>query len=313
MDVLTDVLNSLRLRSGLYCRSTMTAPWGLGFRPTTVATFHVIDRGDCFLRIDGDPTPLALAGGDLIVFPHGAGHQLADDPGTPARWQIPLDEVMPDECMLIALGGGGATTSLLCGTFCLERADAHPLLALLPPLIHIRGHDDGAATWLETTLQFLTSEAGAQRPGAETIVRRLTEVLFVQVVRAWIEGHPTETRGWLSALGDPRIGAAIGLLHRRPAQAWQVAELAAEVGLSRSAFAARFSALVGQPPLNYLAGWRMQLAAELLRTGDLALSEVAERVGYGSEPAFSKAFKRRVGLGPGAYRRARRVGGPGDE
>jgi len=200
-------------------------------------------------------------------------------------------------------GGEGAETQLVCGSFRLERADAHPLLEFLPPLLHLRPAENAAAEWMEATLRFLARETREARPGTETIVSRLTDVLFVQVLRAWIETAPEGRGGWLGALRDRQIGAALAHLHRSPDRGWTNASLAEAVGMSRSRFAARFTALVGEPPLTYLSRWRLETAAGLLGDGALGLAEVAARVGYESEAAFSKAFRRRFGTPPGAYRR----------
>jgi AraC family transcriptional regulator, alkane utilization regulator len=306
MDVLTDVLNSLRLRSTLYCRSELCAPWGLYFGPTQVATFHVIDHGNCWLRLDGQAELTSLAGGDLIVLPHGCGHLISDQPDSPAQAMIQLDRDVPRECQVRRYAGGGTHTTLLCGLFDFEHADSHPLLAWLPPLVHIKGVQGRAVPWLDTTLKFLASEAGSQRPGAETIVRRLTDVLFVQAIRAWVEQEADGSHSWVQALQDRDIGAALQLMHSKPAYPWTVARLAAEVALSRSTFASRFRALVGESPLHYLTRWRMQTAAQLLHSGSCGVLDVAQRVGYESEVAFSKAFKRTMGVSPGVFRRQAR-------
>src|SRR5207253_4752553 len=209
-------------------------------------------------------------------------------------------------------GGGGAETALICGSFRFEGSRTHPLLSVLPPLIHIQG-DGGASSrtteWLSTTLRFLAAEARHPRPGAETLISRLTDVVFVQALRAWIESQPEGVGGWLGALRDRQIAAALGQIHRQPERDWSVARLASTVGMSRSSFAARFTALVGEAPLAYLTRWRMHLAGELLRGRDLSVSEIAGRVGYESEAAFSKAFKREAGISPGAYRPPEPLGG----
>jgi AraC-like DNA-binding protein len=197
-------------------------------------------------------------------------------------------------------GGGGAVSYFTCGSFEFQSPAESPLLSLLPPLIHIRGE---AEEWLASALQLLVYEARHARPGAKAMISRLTDVIFVQAVRIWMANQPADEAGWLGALRDPRIGAALGLIHRAPERAWSVSALAREVAMSRSPFAARFTALVGEPPLAYLTRWRMHLAMSLLRSDTLSVSEVARRVGYESAAAFSKAFKRRFGLAPGASRR----------
>jgi transcriptional regulator GlxA family with amidase domain len=183
----------------------------------------------------------------------------------------------------------------------------HPLLPVLPKVIALRARDGHAAAWLAPTLSFLAAEAGTELPGARTVVSRLADILFIQVVRAHLGSAPEQVSGWLGALRDPQIGSALGCMHEDPAHPWTVEALAQRVAMSRSTFAARFAEIVGEPPLHYLTRWRMQKARSLLREGRVPLSEVAARVGYDSEAAFSKAFKRAVGEAPGAYRRASRA------
>jgi AraC-like DNA-binding protein len=305
MDVLTDVLDTLRFRSTLYCRVELGAPWSLRFTPTPVPSFHVIERGEGWLQIDGEARPLPLRGGDLVVLADGAGHLLADEPDQPPVVTIDLGRDAPASPELRCYAGDGGTTVLLCGLFDLEQRRGHPLLSVLPPLIHLKGSDGRAAPWLATTLHFLTSEVSAARLGRDTLVRRLTDMLFIQVVRAWAESESGQERGWLAALRDPQIGAALQLAHRFPERDWTVADLAAAVHMSRSAFAAQFTALVGEPPLRYVRRWRMQRAIDLLRHTDSSITAVAATVGYRSEVAFSQVFKREVGLAPQLFRRQR--------
>jgi AraC-like DNA-binding protein len=303
-DVLTTVMDAVRLRSRVFCRSELKAPWGMALRRSDYAHFHAIERGGAWLRIEGQE-PVALAGGDLVVVPHGAGHTLTDSLATKAR---PLAEMAGGRaseggCVVMRGGGEGAETRLVCGSFRFERREAHPLVELLPPLIHLRPAETPAAEWLEATLRFLAWETREARPGTETIVSRLTDVIFVQVLRAWIESVPEGRGGWMGALRDRQVGAALALVHRSPERDWTNASLAEAVGMSRSRFAARFTALVGEPPITYVSRWRLETAAGLLQDGALSLAEVASRVGYQSEAAFSKAFRRRFDAPPGAYRR----------
>lgn len=303
MDVLTDVLNTLRLQSTLYCRSELREPWGLYFGPTRVATFHVIDRGTCWLQLDGQAEPIALAGGDLIVLPRGTGHLLSSAPGLTPATTIQLDEDIPAECEVRRYSDGPPHTILLCGLFDFAHDNGHPLLTLLPPLVHIRGERGQAASWLDATLRFLASEAGSTQPGATAMVCRLTDLLFIQAMRAWVVQTASDAHGWLGALHDPQIGVALGAMHGKPGFAWTVEQLSSEVAMSRSGFAARFRAVVGESPLQYLTRWRMRLAAQLLASERLSIAAIAQQVGYESEIAFSKAFKRTMGQTPGAYRK----------
>lgn len=272
-------------------------------RPTPVAEFHVIVRGNCWLRLPGRSDPIPLQGGDLVAFPHGDAHSLVDAPEGVA---LPAEQIVQgqnlDHYGPVTYGGGGLPASILCGYFRFDRDSPHPLVAALPSLIHIRGTDSHDFAWLQTALNFMIHETRAARPGAEAVVDRLAEVLFIQMVRAYIEQSKAPA-GMLAAIADKQIGGALQLMHQAPQHAWMLASLARRVGISRSAFAARFNQLVGQPPMHYLTFWRMQKARELLTETRLSTAAIAERVGYRSEAAFGKAFKKVVGTGPGAYRR----------
>jgi len=244
-----------------------------------------------------------------VLLPRGSGHWLLDGRGSAA---IPLAQFWRDEPhhrgpRTLRLGEGPVEAVLLCGAFEIEQAEDHPLVALLPPYIHAPGEGGQTAPWLVATLRQLANEMADPRPGAETLIARLLDVILIQAVRVWLESQPVERPSWLGALRDPDLGAALGLMHSAPDRPWTVASLAAEVAMSRSAFAHRFSSLVGEPPLTYLASWRLSVAAQWLRTERASVSEIATRVGYGSEAAFSKAFKRRFGVSPLAYRQQARA------
>lgn len=298
-DVLSEVLGALRLRSRVFCRSEFSALWAMTLRASPYAHFHVIERGGAWIRLDGERRSHALAGGDLVIVPHGRGHTLSASPN--AR-PVPLDRLPRQEASghYVVRHGGGAETRMICGSFEFDRMKRNPILGLLPPVLHVRG--GGSAEWLDRLLRLLASEARAPRPGSATVIARLTDIVFVQAVRAWVDEQPDGAGGWLGALRDPQIGAALGLMHRAPDRDWSVATLAAEVGMSRSPFAARFKTLAGEPPLAYLTRWRMDLAASLMQSEKLTLREMADRVGYESEAAFSKAFKRYFNRSPRDYR-----------
>lgn len=304
MDVLTEVLNSLHLQGSLYVRAAFTAPWGVRFTPAPAAAFHILEEGACWLQLDDEPAPRLLTQGDIVVIPQRRGHQLSDDPTSPIRAQIAVrDQASQHHCQFVHAGGGGAQTTMICGMFQFENHAHQPWLRSLPALLHIPGHLRQQNEWFDLTLKFLAYETAEPRPGAVIMTRRLADALFIQLVRVWLETQPAAALGWLGALRDPVVGTALGHLHRDPSHPWTVAALAQEVGLSRSAFAARFTQLVGEPPLHYLTRWRMHIAVGLLRDETVGIKEVALRTGYGSEAAFSIAFKRHFGLAPGAYRR----------
>jgi len=313
-DVLTDVLETVRVSSVCYGRIELGAPWGLRVGRSDAAAFHVLLRGSAWLEVDGMGEAVQLASGDLFALPHGHAHTLRDSLDTPAR---PLEELVHRAAACTGAqakhGGSGAGSTLVCGAFRFEDRRNNPLLSVLPPLVLIKGEDGRAVHWLEPTLQFMACEAASARPGAQTVVSRLADILFIQVVRGFLASTPETQRGWLRALTEPQIGAALALIHHDPRQPWTVATLASKVGMSRSTFAGRFTELVGEPPLHYVTRWRMQRAAALLRDGKATLADIADRVGYESEAAFSKAFKRWVGAAPGAYRKAARVNGSGQD
>jgi len=304
-DVLADVLDSLKLRGRFFCRCELSAPWALGFAGGFFAHFHVISGGSCWLKIQDVPGPVALEEGDLvIVIPRGAGYQLSDDLRTPP---IPLSELVGSSRgglrAVIKHGKGGRETGLICGAFEFQGLRADSFLAVLPQWIRVPKRDRHANQWLNSTVRFLQKETGDPGIGSETITTRLIDVLLVEAIRTWLKDQPQGSAGWLGALRDPAIGAALGLIHKAPERQWTVPKLAAQVGMSRSPFAARFSELVGQSPMFYLKAWRMELAARLLRDRTLSLSNIAERVGYESDAAFSRVFKREFGAAPARFRR----------
>jgi AraC-like DNA-binding protein len=300
-DVLTGVLGTLRLEGRVYCRTEFSAPWSVEFPPGDFAHFHAVERGGGWFRLKGERRAHAIAAGDLVVVAHGQGHVLCDDPRTKPLPLERLAETAAPDARVLRHGGRGAETHMTCGSFRFADRGRNPILRLLPPVIRVRARDGSAGGWLEPTLALLAHEARHARQGSGTILTRLTDVIFVQAVRSWVEEQPAGGAGWLGALRDPQVGAALGLIHREPERAWTVAGLAAEVGMSRSPFAAKFTELVGEPPLAYVTAWRMQVAAGLLRDG-LPVAEVAARVAYESEAAFSRAFKRWRGASPSAYR-----------
>jgi len=303
MDVLSDILASIHLSGGVRFRCELSAPWGMAMKESPSAEFHVIVRGSCWLRIPGRSEPIALQGGDLVAFIHGGSHRLADAPRRAAR---PVEEVLQGQSIErygpVTHGGGGLPTSILCGYFEFDRDSLHPLVAAMPSFIHLRGTDSSEFAWLQTALNFMIHETKAARPGAEAVVNRLAGVLFVQMVRAYLEQSKSPP-AMLAAIADKQVGAALKQMHQAPQYTWTLEALAKRAGMSRSALATRFRELVRETPMQYLTLWRMQLARRLLSETRLGTAAIAERVGYLSEAAFSKAFKKAVGKGPGAYRR----------
>jgi AraC-like DNA-binding protein len=309
MDVLTDVLETVRVVAACYGRMEASAPWGLRVRASEDAKFHVVLSGHARLLVDGTDEPIELSEGDIVALPHGHAHSLIDDPNIVAQ---PLEELLVCRARgdggILRVGGGGEASTIVSGRFGFEDRRNNPLLSVLPSVITLRGEMGKSVRWLEPTLKFIACEAASGRPGSQTVIARLADVLFIQIVRGYLASLPANGSGWLSALADTQIGAALGHIHQNPEQDWTVQSLASKVAMSRSAFASRFMRLVGEPPLSYVTRWRMQKAAGMLREGKQTLAEVASQVGYDSEAAFSKAFKRAVGSAPGAYRRGLRAG-----
>jgi AraC-like DNA-binding protein/mannose-6-phosphate isomerase-like protein (cupin superfamily) len=302
-DPVSEVLRAVRIRSTVYCRSVMGAPWGFGVMAHGNPAFHVVTTGTCWLEVDGEPHQVPLATGDLVVLPTGRRHWLRDDPATPAT---ELEEILatspPDEHRRLHYGGHGPRTGLLCGGLVIEGGAAHPILRVLPTTVLIRGVDGHPVPWLAATLALLSAETAAAAPGAEEIVSRLADALLAQALRVALAELQSSDGAGVLALRDPQMSAAIERIHCRPDHAWSVGELAAEVALSRSAFSARFRQVVGESPKRYITRTRLAHAAALLHQTDASLAEIALKVGYSNEFSFAKAFKRTFGIAPGTYR-----------
>jgi AraC-like DNA-binding protein len=303
VDVLTDVFETVSLRSVLYARLELTSPWGVRLDPTPGPSFHVVGRGSCSFDVDGVEEPILVSAGDYILLTKGQGHAARDARSTPA---LPLRQILSrlqtDDQGVTRYGGGGSATSMVCGSVTFDDQLGQPLLATLPPWIHVANESRVMTEWLGATLQMFGSEVVLPRPGSQAILKHLADVLFIQAIRSYAFGSTLPESGWLRGLSDPQIAAALGHLHAHPERAWRVEQLAAQAGMSRSAFFARFSELVGEPPLKYLATWRMRKAQQMIHDGRATIKEVGVRVGYASEAAFSRAFKRWVGVPPIMYR-----------
>ena len=308
MDPLTEALQALRPHGAALHRARFTAPWGFT-APGGEVAYRVVLEGACELAVDGQP-PVRLGPGDLALLPHGDRSVLRDGPGTPAP---PLGALLERSTLdadgLVRAGGGGAETALVVGKVDLDAPERHPLYESLPPLVVVRASEGTDAPWLRSTIDLLTLEATAGQPGAPLVLGHLSGVVFVQAVRAWLAqgdgGASGRPGSWAHALADPHVGRALGAVHEAPAAPWTVAGLAREARLGRSAFSARFGALVGEPPMTYVTRWRMVEAARRLRSSRASVAEVAEGVGYASEAAFSRQFKRWMRCPPGAYRESR--------
>ena len=319
-DVLSDVLRSVRLTGAVYFDFELSSPWVAEAPPARdiaaivmpgaqrVIEYHLIARGACWGALAGEPS-IRLSEGDVIVFPQGDRHVLSSDPGMRTEPDMSLFvRATPALPMVYERGGGGPdrTRVVCCFLGCDERP-FNPLLTALPRVIHLSGAGTEATSgWLATLLNIAVRESATARAGRDNILARMSELMFVEAIRRYIEALPPAESGWLAGLRHPVVGQALAALHQEPAAPWTVESLAHRVGASRSVLADRFTEMVGQPPMQYLALWRMQLASRRLIEG-AAVAEVADAVGYESEAAFSRAFRKLVGEAPAMWRRAHGV------
>jgi AraC-like DNA-binding protein len=325
MDAVSDVLRVVRLSGAVYLNGEFTAPWCVlgeadaalceAFLPRTqrVVSFHLITEGSCWARLANDPmSAIHLTAGELLVVPQGESHIMASvldlSPVQVGPLLATQLETAPRQVMRLSYGGGGTGTRLVCGFLACDDILGNPLLSALPRIFKVDMRNDPRSAWLDASLQFATAEAADLRAGSEVVLARLSELLFVEAVRRCIDGLPADKKGWLAGVRDRFVGRALSMLHAQPARDWTVDELARCAGLSRSALAQRFTDLLGQPPMQYLAHWRLQIAAQELLADGKSVASVAEHVGYESEAAFNRAFKREFGLPPAGWRRCRGKG-----
>ena len=303
-DPLGETLYQLRLDGSLYAQSYLSAPWGVEM-PVLEGKlmFHIITQGQCWLQV-GDKDPVLLRQGSLALVPHGRGHRLFNALGTPVHnlFDLPIQRIS-ERYEELHYGGGGELTHLTCCVMSFDTLTGQQLIKQLPECLHIDSWDDNIDSWLQTTLRFIAQEAKAQKPGGQTILTHLADILVIQAIRRWIDTTSAGATGWLAALKDKHIGSALAAIHKTPEKNWTVDTLAQEVGLSRSGFSARFSELVGESAKRYLTHWRMQLARSKLQESTIGLGELSEQLGYHSEAAFCRAFKRVIGVSPGSIKK----------
>lgn len=303
MDALADVLDLARISGSVLAHVHAQGAWGLDLHLPGGAAMHAVTAGSIWLQVDGSDA-LQLMPGDLVLLPDGIPHQLLSNPGAPTRvYDEQLKLELTDDAGVLLIPGTGTKSRFLCAGFSYDSELAQPLLGFLPPVMFASAAQADADSTTQATLRILMSELGRKEPANQTVVERLIEVLFVHVLRSWLESNESTPPSWLKGLRDPAVGHALAQLHERPEKAWTTEELAREVHLSRSTLIRRFSELVGEPPLGYLARWRMTTAAKLLRETSDPIGPIARRVGYTSEFAFSRAFARHYGEPPGRYRR----------
>jgi len=304
-DPLGEALHSLRMNGAFYCRSELSAPWGFTLPPMPgYLWFHVVTSGEVLLET-GASSSSVLGPGDLALVPHGEGHGLRSEPGVAAPGILELErEAVSDRYEILRHGEGGAPTTLICGAVRFDHPAARTLVEILPEIVQVAASNSPRMDRMQGTLRLMAAEAQELQPGGEAVITRLADILVIQAIRSWIDTDPAARTGWLGALHDRQIGRAISLIHRDPARAWTVASLADELAMSRSAFAARFTELVGEPAMQYVTRWRMHVAVDALRDDGATVAELASRLGYRSEAAFARAFKRVIGVPPGAVKHA---------
>jgi AraC-like DNA-binding protein len=318
MDALSDVLRVAHLTGGVFMHADFFAPWCMGGRiapalcspglgpASHLIPYHYVVEGELHIRVDNeDGESIVVGAGEVVLLPRNDPHLVGSDLKLPP---VPgSDIIRPSKdggLFSIHHGGGGTRTRMVCGFLGCDSADGNPVISTLPPLLKLNVEQGGAAEWIRSTFQFAAEEVAAGRPGSETVLAKLSELLFVEAVRRYAEALPQEQTGWLAGLRDPHVARALALLHRDIVRPWNVDELGREVGLSRSALADRFTRLIGVPPMNYLGSWRMQVASQKLRNTSASLAQIADMVGYTSEAAFSRAFKKALGTAPATWRRA---------
>src|SRR5580704_4919406 len=315
MDALSETLRVVRLVGAIFIHARFTAPWCyqspsadsaaplLEPGAERIVIFHLITEGECFVEMDGEP-PVRLIAGDAVIFPEGDAHRMTSQPGLPPAKGARLDAVLARRPRQLNHGGGGPTTRLVCGYLACDARLAQILLAGLPQLVKVNVRGSNAGIWLEASVRYALAEARSPRPGGAGVLAKLAEVLFIEVLRLYMNEHSEGRTGWLAGVGDRIVGPALNALHARPAHAWTLEELAHSAGTSRSVLAERFQHLVGSSPIQYLTQWRMLLAANLLRRSNAPLARIAEDVGYQTDTAFSRAFRREYGSPPAAWRRS---------
>ncbi|MGW6278484.1 AraC family transcriptional regulator [Kribbella sp. NPDC055071] len=308
---MSDVLAVTGLGGGVAGRLVAGAPWGLRFDGSEGASFHIVLRGSCWLRLDDGSAPIRLTEGDVTLLPHSGPYSVGNEPDSST---IPFGGVPPREGGAVIVGGPGEETVFLCGVYEFGAGLSHPVLSGLPRLVHLPAAHGTGREALDAVVRLLAAEVDGSGPGAQDVKGRLVDVLFVYILRSWQQQRGNDAAGWFGALLDPELGKALRLMHYAPDRRWTVAQLASEAGMSRSAFARRFAVLTGEPPMAYLGRWRMIAAAVLLRDGADPISVVADRVGYDSEFAFARTFRRFHGQPPGRYRiNARAVLAPAEK
>jgi AraC-like DNA-binding protein len=314
MDAMLDILCTTRLTGGIFLEAEFTAPWCVTSRiepedcapfvpePANIIGYHFVSAGRMLVETDGEP-PVSVASGEIVVLPRNDPHRLASDLNLrPVSTHDLIQQSSDGKLARIAHGGGGETTRVLCG-FLGNDTPNDPLIRILPTVLKVSVAEGISASWIESSLKFAAQELATGVVNSTAVLAKLTELLFTEAVRRYLSSLPTEQRGWRAGMRDPIVGRALGLLHSRMHQRWTAEELAREVGLSRSALADRFTRMMGEPPIRYLAQQRLQAAAQLLQGSNDSIARISFKVGYESEAAFNRAFKREFGVPPATWRK----------
>jgi AraC family transcriptional regulator, activator of mtrCDE len=311
MDLLSDILSHMKLQGSLYFRTSFTSPWGVEVPPfENVARFHFAHKGRCFVRVEGVKEPIFIEQGDLVIITRGASHTLYCDPTTEDR-ALPLDQVIEKSgftgrgALVYGEQGTNQETQLICGHFAFDKNASHPLIHALPPIIHIKNYGEAAGLWMESTLKVIGRETSREELGSDLIALKLSEIIFAQALRAYLQTEGAE-QAVLAGFADPNISRVLQAIHSNPENAWTLEDLSAVAGMSRTSFVNRFSTCLNMTPFGYITHWRMQLARQQLEQTNDAIIEIAEMVGYNSEAAFSRVFKKQFETAPATYRRISR-------
>jgi AraC-like DNA-binding protein len=318
MDALSDVLKVAHLTGGVFLHAEFFAPWCIAARVAPehcapalgpaahLIIYHYVIEGDFHIRVEGeDGESLVIGAGEVVMLPRNDLHLMGSDLSLPPVAGIDIIHPPKDGGLFsIHHGGAGRRTRMVCGFLGCASTEGNPVISTLPSLLRLNVEKAGAAEWIRSTFQYAAQEVSTGRPGSETVLAKLSELLFVETVRRYAETLPDSQTGWLAGLREPYVARALALLHHDITRRWTVDELGREVGLSRSALADRFIRLIGVPPMHYVANWRMQVATQKLRNTSASLAQVAETVGYDSEAAFSRAFKKTFGVAPATWRRS---------
>jgi AraC-like DNA-binding protein len=319
MDALSEILRVINLDSAIFFNAEFSEPWCLltpesqalapvlARRDAHVIIYHLLCEGRAYAEVDGGER-VELAAGDLVTFPHGHRHLIGSGASVaPIDGSSTLPRVLAHGLELLHLGGGGAASRFICGFLACDPQLAQAFLGGLPALIKVNIRDDPSGQWLENSLRFSVAQAASREAGSAAMLAKLSEVVFGETLRRYVRSLPEGQTGWLAGARDPEVGKALTLLHHRYAHPWTIAELAREVGLSRTVLAERFRHFLGEPPMAYLTRWRLRLGARALTGTSRGVSQIASEVGYESEASFNRAFKREYGVPPARFRKDQAV------